>query len=485
MSKKNKPNSKQQANPATMTPVRESQNSPHPVWGGRFTSRPDKLMETINSSVEFDKRLYAQDIAGSIAHCQMLVKQEIVDKKTGAAIIAGLKKIKTEIDENKFNFKSSLEDIHLNIEKRLMELVGDDGGRLHTARSRNDQVSTDFRLWIRKTTEDFDSSIRDLQEALIDKAELNGETVMPGFTHLQAAQPITLGHHFLAYVEMLGRDRGRFKDTVKRLNECPLGAAALAGTSFPIDRMATAKALGFSQPTNNSIDSVSDRDFVLEFLSSAVITAIHLSRLSEEIVLWCSNQFSFAVLSDAFTTGSSVMPQKRNPDAAELVRGKTGRVVGALVALTTILKGLPLAYSKDLQEDKEPVFDAADSLSISIFAMTAMIKDLKFDSAKLKEAAGVGHTTATDLADWLVRVLGLPFRQAHQITGTLVKLAEGKERTLSELSLAEMQSVEPGINKDVYSVLGVLESVTSKTSYGGTTPQNVLTQAQNARKRFL
>ena len=321
MSKKNKPNSKQQANPATMTPVRESQNSPHPVWGGRFTSRPDKLMETINSSIEFDKRLYAQDIAGSIAHCLMLVKQEIVDKKPGAAIIAGLKKIKTEIDENKFNFKSSLEDIHQNIEKRLMELVGDDGGRLHTARSRNDQVSTDFRLWIRKTTEDLDFSIRDLQ----------------GFTHLQAAQPITLGHHFLAYVEMLGRDRGRFKDTVKRLNECPLGAAALAGTSFPIDRMATAKALGFSQPTNNSIDSVSDRDFVLEFLSSAVITAIHLSRLGEEIVLWCSNQFGFAVLSDAFTTGSSVMPQKRNPDAAELVRGKTGRVVGALVALTTIL----------------------------------------------------------------------------------------------------------------------------------------------------
>lgn len=485
MSKMRNSKSKTRANPATTTPARESKNSPHPLWGGRFSSRPDKLLEAINSSVEFDKRLYAQDIAGSIAHCRMLVKQKIVDKKTGAMILGGLEKVKSEIEENKFNFESSFEDIHLNIEKRLIELVGEDGGRLHTARSRNDQVSTDFRLWIRETIKNLDSSIRDLQEALIDKAEINGETVMPGFTHLQAAQPITLGHHFLAYVEMLGRDRGRFKDTVKRLNECPLGAAALAGTSFPIDRMATAKALGFAQPTNNSIDSVSDRDFVLEFLSSAVITAIHLSRLSEEIVLWCSNQFAFAVLSDAFTTGSSVMPQKRNPDAAELVRGKTGRIVGALVALTTVLKGLPLAYSKDLQEDKEPVFDAADSLCISIFAMTAMIKDLKFDCAKLKEAAGVGHTTATDLADWLVRVLGLPFRQAHQITGTLVKLAEGKESSLGELSLSEMQSVEPGINEDVYRVLGVSESVKSKTSYGGTTPKNVLAQAHNARKRFL
>ena len=431
------------------------------------------------------KRLYAQDIVGSIAHCKMLVDQKILDADAGDQIISGLGKIREEIEQGKFEFKNSLEDIHLNIEGRLTEIIGADAGRLHTARSRNDQVATDFKLWVRDTIDAVDDALKALQFALIEQAEKNAATVMPGFTHLQAAQPVTTGHHLLAYVEMLGRDRGRFRDARARLNESPLGSAALAGTSFPINREQTAKALGFDRPTANSLDAVSDRDFALEFLSAAAITALHLSRLGEEIVIWCSAQFSFAKLSDAFTTGSSIMPQKRNPDAAELVRGKSGRIIGSLIGLITVMKGLPLAYSKDMQEDKEPVFDAAESLGVCIAAMTGMIGDIEFNIDRLRVAAGEGFTTATDLADWLVRVLNLPFRNAHHITGELVGIAEKSGRSLDELTLEEMQTVEGQITEDVFSVLGVAESVASRTSYGGTAPDNVMAQVKSARERFL
>jgi argininosuccinate lyase len=442
-------------------------------------------MEAINVSIGFDQRLYAQDIVGSIAHCKMLVDQKILDTDAGDQIISGLGKIREEIEQGKFEFKNSLEDIHLNIEGRLTEIIGADAGRLHTARSRNDQVATDFKLWVRDTIDAVDDALKALQFALIEQAEKNAATVMPGFTHLQAAQPVTTGHHLLAYVEMLGRDRSRFRDARARLNENPLGSAALAGTSFPINREQTAKALGFDRPTANSLDAVSDRDFALEFLSAAAITALHLSRLGEEIVIWCSAQFSFARLSDAFTTGSSIMPQKRNPDAAELVRGKSGRIIGSLIGLITVMKGLPLAYSKDMQEDKEPVFDAAESLGVCIAAMTGMIGDIEFNIDRLRVAAGEGFTTATDLADWLVRVLNLPFRNAHHVTGELVGIAEKSGRSLDELTLEEMQTVEGQITEDVFSVLGVAESVASRTSYGGTAPDNVMAQVKSARERFL
>jgi len=461
----------------------ENTNS-NSMWGGRFQSGPDKIMEAINTSIHFDKRLFVQDIEASKAHCMMLLTNKILDPETGDRIIRGLEKILIEIKTDVFNFRLSLEDIHLNIEKRLHELIGDDAGRLHTARSRNDQVATDFRLWIRAAIDDADKYLVNLQSVLLDQADLHYDWIMPGFTHLQVAQPITLGHHLHAYVEMFDRDRGRFSDARERLNECPLGAAALAGTSFPIDRHETAKVLGFKKPTANSLDSVSARDFALEFMSASSICAMHLSRLAEEIVLWCSAQFSFASLSDSFTTGSSIMPQKRNPDAAELIRSKTGRINGDLISLLTVLKGLPLAYSKDMQEDKEPTFDSWDSLSVCLHAMTGMIKDISFNKHTMQISAGSGFSTATDLADWLVKELKMPFRKAHQITGEIVQLAEKKGCELADLSLKEMKEVETKITKDIFDVLSVLNSVASRTSYGGTSPQNVRTEIRLAREKL-
>lgn len=455
------------------------------MWGGRFQSGPDKIMEAINSSINFDQRLYLQDIEASKSHCMMLVKSKILDTKTGNKIIAGLERILIEIETGVFNFRSSMEDIHLNIESRLHELIGDNAGCLHTARSRNDQVATDFRLWIRDATDRADTYLTDLQAVLLEQADLHYDWIMPGFTHLQAAQPITLGHHLHAYVEMFGRDKGRFSDARKRLNECPLGAAALAGTSFPIDRYETARALGFEKPTANSLDSVSARDFALEFMSASSICAMHLSRLAEEIVLWCSAQFSFACLSDSFTTGSSIMPQKRNPDAAELIRSKTGRINGDLISLLTVLKGLPLAYSKDMQEDKEPTFDSWDSLSLCLNAMTGMIKDLRFNRNTMQVAAGSGFSTATDLADWLVRELKMPFRKAHHITGEIVRLAEKRGCNLADLNLTELKKLENGITKGIFDVLSVSNSVSSRTSYGGTSPENVRAQISLAKESII
>ena len=455
------------------------------IWGGRFESGPGELMEEINASIDFDRRLYAQDIAGSKAHCAMLVERGIISQEDGDAILDGLDTVRREIEDGDFRFDRSLEDIHMNVEARLGVLIGEVAGRLHTARSRNDQVATDFRLWVRQALDLLDGALAGLQAALIDQAEAHAATVMPGFTHLQAAQPVTLGHHLLAYVEMFGRDRWRLADCRVRLNQCPLGSGALAGTSFPIDRQATARELGFDDPCANSLDGVSDRDFAIEFLSSGAITAVHLSRLGEEFVLWCSEQFGFVRLSDAFTTGSSMLPQKRNPDAAELVRAKAGRVIGSLNALLVTLKGLPLAYAKDMQEDKEPVFDAADTLALSIAAMTGMVKDAEFRPGAMKDAAGKGYACATDLADWLVRVLGLPFRRAHHVTGRLVGLAEDRACPLEDLSLADMQAVEPGITAEVFEVLGVDNSVNSRTSYGGTAPGNVRRAVAEARQRFV
>ena len=442
-------------------------------------------MRRINASIEFDNRLYAEDIAGSLAHCAMLVAQHIVSPEDGAAIAEGLGQIRAEIDAGGFAFSEANEDIHLNIEARLGELIGPVAGRLHTARSRNDQVATDFRMWVRGAIDRADAAMRDLQGALIDEAEAHADAVMPGFTHLQIAQPVTLGHHLLAYVEMIGRDRGRFADCRRRLNECPLGAAALAGTAFPIDRDATATALGFDRPAANSLDAVSDRDFAIEFLAAASLAGMHLSRFAEEIVLWSSDAFGFIRLSDAFTTGSSIMPQKRNPDAAELVRAKTGRLNGSLVALLTVMKGLPLAYQKDMQEDKVPVFEAADALELCLAAAAGMVRDMRPDRDRLRDAAARGFSTATDLADWLVRVLGLPFRRAHRITGDIVKRAEARGSTLAELPLAELQAVEKAITPAVYEVLGVDRSVASRTSFGGTAPERVREAAAAARRRFL
>ncbi|MBX3445246.1 MAG: argininosuccinate lyase [Parvibaculaceae bacterium] len=452
------------------------------MWGGRFGEGPDRIMEEINASIGFDQRFFAQDIAGSKAHCRMLAEKGIISSEDADKIVAGLDAVLSEIESGKFEFRRDLEDIHMNVESRLADLIGAAAGRLHTARSRNDQVATDFKLYIRDTLDHLDEQLRDFQLALVTRAEEHAATIMPGFTHLQTAQPVTFGHHCLAYVEMAARDRGRLADARKRLNESPLGSAALAGTSFPIDRHMTAKALGFDGPTRNSLDAVSDRDFVLETLAAAAIAATHLSRLAEEIVIWSTPGFDFVRLPDSFTTGSSIMPQKRNPDAAELVRAKSGRVIGALTSLLIVMKGLPLAYSKDMQEDKEAAFDALDALSLSLAAMTGMVRTLTVNETAMRAAASRGFSTATDLADWLVRRLGVPFRQAHHVTGALVARAEKKGTDLDGLTLAEMQEVEPGITDEVYSVLGVDNSVASRTSFGGTSPENVRGAAKRWRE---
>lgn len=464
---------------------KDNKSTSSTIWGGRFQEGPSSLMEAINASINFDKNLFEQDIAGSKAHCSMLVSQGIISDSDGKDILEGLDKILGEISDGDFAFDRTLEDIHMNIEARLSDLIGEAAGRLHTARSRNDQVATDLKLWVRDAIDGLDLQLAGLQEILILIAEKHAGDVMPGFTHLQTAQPVTLGHHMLAYVEMFGRDRGRLKDCRSRLNESPLGAAALAGTSFPIDRKMTARELGFDRPAANSLDAVSDRDFACEFLSAGALLGVHLSRLAEEIVLWSSTQFAFVRLSDAFSSGSSIMPQKRNPDAAELVRGKSGRIIGSLNTLLVALKGLPLAYGKDMQEDKEPVFDAADTLSVCVAAMSGMLEEAEFDVARLREACGGGFITATDLADWLVRVLGMPFRKAHHVTGNLVKMAEEKCCGLEDLTLAEMKTVEPSIRDDIFDVLGLDNSVSSRTSEGGTAPDNVTAAAGEARKRFL
>ena len=457
----------------TDTPQRPTANT---MWGGRFAAGPDAIMEAINASIGFDQRLYAQDIRGSRAHAAMLAAQGIISPSDAGAIGEGLLTVLSEIEGGQFRFQTALEDIHMNVEARLKELIGEPAGRLHTARSRNDQVATDFRLWVRDQCDAAIAACRALIRALVTQAEAGADWVMPGFTHLQTAQPVTWGHHMMAYVEMLGRDIGRFADARARMNECPLGSAALAGTGFPIDRDATAGALGFDRPTANSLDAVSDRDFALEFLSAAAICATHLSRLAEELVIWSSAQFRFVAMSDRWSTGSSIMPQKRNPDAAELIRAKIGRILGAAVALFTVMKGLPLAYSKDMQEDKEQVFDAADTLMLALAAMTGMIADLTVHRERLEAAASSGFSTATDLADWLVREAGLPFRDAHHATGALVAMAESRGVDLPELTLADMQSVNSAITAQVFDVLGVHNSVASRQSYGGTAPDQVRRQ---------
>jgi argininosuccinate lyase len=449
----------------------------NPQWGGRFAAGPSVVMQEINASIGFDRKLWRQDIRGSLAHAAMLAKVGIISAQDEQAIRDGLAAIAHEIETGRFPFDVALEDIHMNIEARLTERIGEAGRRLHTARSRNDQVATDFRLWVRDAIDGLSAQITDVMRALADRAAAHAVDPMPGFTHLQTAQPVTFGHHLLAYVEMLDRDRGRLADCRRRLNECPLGSAALAGTSFPIDRMATAQALGFDRPTANSLDAVSDRDFALEFLGATAISAMHLSRFAEEIVVWCSAPWRFIRLSDAFTTGSSIMPQKRNPDAAELVRAKTGRITGALVALLTVMKGLPLAYAKDMQEDKEPVFDAAEAWALSLAAIAGMVRDMTPDTERMRQLAGSGFATATDLADWLVRMVKLPFRDAHHLTGRLVARAEAKGVELGGLSLEEMQAEDKRITEDVFSVLTVEASVASRTSYGGTAPANVAREA--------
>ncbi len=448
------------------------------MWGGRFTSGPGAIMEEINASIDFDRHLYRQDIAASKAHAEMLAKQGIITADDAKKIAHGLDTILSEIEAGKFSFQRALEDIHMNVEGRLADLIGAAAGRLHTARSRNDQVATDFRLWVRDTIDALDKALAAYQHALAQKAFDHAGTVMPGLTHMQTAQPVTFGHHLLAYVEMAARDRGRFADARKRLNESPLGAAALAGTSFDLDRDMTARALGFERPMANSLDAVSDRDFVMETLAAASIAAVHLSRLAEEIVLWTSPLVGLVRLSDKFTTGSSIMPQKRNPDAAELVRAKTGRVVGALNALLVVMKGLPLAYAKDMQEDKEGAMDALGALSLSIAAMTGMVADLEPDTSRMKKAAGEGYATATDLADWLVRTLKIPFRDSHHIAGRIVAKAAEQGTALHRLPLAVMQEIEPRITDDVFTVLSVDRSVKSRTSFGGTAPKNVRAQAK-------
>jgi argininosuccinate lyase len=448
------------------------------MWGGRFTSGPDAIMEEINASIDFDRHLYRQDIAASKAHADMLAKQGIITADDAKKIAHGLDTILSEIEAGKFSFQRALEDIHMNVEGRLSEIIGEAAGRLHTARSRNDQVATDFRLWMRDTIDALDLDLAAYQRALANKALEHAATVMPGLTHLQTAQPVTFGHHLLAYVEMAARDRGRFADARKRLNESPLGAAALAGTSFDLDRDMTAKALRFDRPAANSLDAVSDRDFVMETLAAASIAAVHLSRLAEEIVIWTSPLVGLVKLSDKFTTGSSIMPQKRNPDAAELVRGKSGRVIGALNALLIVMKGLPLAYAKDMQEDKEGAMDALAALSLSLAAMAGMVADLEPDTAKMKKAAGEGYATATDLADWVVRSLKIPFRQAHHIAGRIVAKAAEQGVGLHRLPLAAMREIEPRITDNVFSVLSVGNSVKSRASYGGTAPKNVRAQAK-------
>ncbi len=455
--------------------------SANTMWGGRFAAGPDAIMEAINASIGFDQRMASQDIAGSRAHAAMLAATGILSDKDVEAIREGLLTVLSEIEGGTFEFSTALEDIHMNVEARLKEVIGEPAGRLHTGRSRNDQVATDFKLWVRDQFDAAEGALLSLIAALLDQAEAGADWVMPGFTHLQTAQPVTWGHHMMAYVEMFGRDLSRVRDARARMNESPLGAAALAGTSFPIDRAMTAQALGFDRPAANSLDAVSDRDFALEFLSTASICAMHLSRFAEELVIWSSAQFRFVTLSDRFSTGSSIMPQKKNPDAAELIRAKVGRIYGANTALMMVMKGLPLAYSKDMQEDKEQVFDAADNWMLALAAMDGMVRDMTANRASLAAAAGSGFSTATDLADWLVRVLGLPFRDAHHITGALVAMAEGQGIDLPDLTLDQMKSAHDGITKDVFDVLGVENSVASRTSYGGTAPVQV--RAQIARWR--
>ncbi len=460
------------------------QNTSNQMWGGRFASGPAAIMEAINASIGFDRKLYAQDIAGSLAHAQMLAEKGIISADDQKKIAHGLNTILSEIEAGKFAFSTRLEDIHMNVESRLAELIGPAAGRLHTARSRNDQVSVDFRLWVKRELERTEAALIALIEAFLVRAEEHAATVMPGFTHLQVAQPVTFGHHCMAYVEMFGRDLSRVRDALERLDESPLGAAALAGTGFPIDRHMTAAALGFREPTRNSIDSVSDRDFALEFLSLASICGTHLSRLAEEIVIWSTPQFGFVRLSDSYSTGSSIMPQKKNPDAAELIRAKVGRVNGHLIGLLTVMKGLPLAYSKDMQEDKEAVFDAAETLELMLAATTGMVSDMTINATAMKKAAGAGFSTATDLADWLVREAGLPFREAHHVTGRAVALAESRGKGLDKLSLEDLRAIHPAIGEGVFSVLSVTNSVKSRTSFGGTAPVEVRRQVRYWRKRL-
>jgi argininosuccinate lyase len=454
------------------------------MWGGRFSAEPDAIMQEINASIGFDKRLAAQDIRGSLAHADMLAVQGIISKNDAAEIRRGLEQIQGEIDHNSFNFSAALEDIHMNIESRLKEIVGEPAGRLHTARSRNDQVATDFRLYIRDAIDHLDGQMADAQKALAEKALAHAATIMPGFTHLQVAQPVTFGHHLLAYVEMLARDRSRLNDARARMNESPLGAAALAGSPYPIDRHATAKALGFDRPMRNSMDAVADRDFALDLLAAAAICAMHLSRLAEEIVIWTSTPFGFIKLSDKFTTGSSIMPQKRNADAAELVRAKPGRILGALTTLIVVMKGLPLTYAKDMQEDKEPAFDAIDNLSLALAATSGMVRDMEPDQARMRQAAESGFSTATDLADYLVRELGLPFREAHHATGALVALAEKNGCMLWDLKLADMQTVEKHITADIFKSITVEASVAARKVVGGTAPANVEAEARRWLKQL-
>jgi argininosuccinate lyase len=454
------------------------------MWGGRFASEPDAIMAEINASIDFDKSLFRQDISASKAHAEMLAKQGIISAEDAKKIAHGLDTILSDIEAGRFKFKRALEDIHMNVEARLAELIGPAAGRLHTARSRNDQVATDFRLWVRDAIDDLDRALARYQHALAAKALDHAATIMPGFTHLQTAQPVTFGHHLLAYVEMAARDRGRFADARRRLNESPLGAAALAGTSFPIDRDMTAQRMGFDRPAANSLDAVSDRDFVLETLAAAAIAAVHLSRFAEEIVIWTSPLAGLVRLSDKFTTGSSIMPQKRNPDAAELVRAKSGRIIGALNALLIVMKGLPLAYQKDMQEDKEGAMNAFAALSLCIVAMTGMVQDMLPDRARMEQAAADGYATATDLADWLVRTLKLPFRDAHHITGKIVAVAAEKDLPLERLPLTIMKAIEPRISEDVFQVLSVERSVESRRSFGGTAPANVRREARKWLKRL-
>ena len=466
--------------PATGTDTAANQ-----LWGGRFAAGPAAIMARINASIGFDRKLAAQDIAGSRAYAAMLAAQGIITVDDAQHIDEGLQQILKEIEAGVFPFSVALEDIHMNVEARLAELIGEPAKRLHTGRSRNDQVATDFKLWVREALDRLDGDLKALQAALLDQAERHDTTVMPGFTHLQPAQPVTFAHHLLAYVEMFGRDRGRVRDARRRLNECPLGSAALAGTPYPIDRDATAAALGFDRPTANSLDSVSDRDFALDYLATASIIGVHLSRFAEEIVLWCTAQFRFITLSDAFTSGSSIMPQKRNPDAAELVRAKSGRVIGALTGLLVALKGLPLAYSKDMQEDKEPVFETDETLALCLAATTGMVQDMSADPVAMRQAAERGFLTATDLADWLVRALDLPFREAHHVTGRLVKIAETRGVGLAALDIGTLREVEPRITEAVYEVLSLEASVASRRSFGGTAPERVRLAVQAAKERYL
>lgn len=465
-------------------PKKLSTSKANPLWGGHYRHGPAIVMAAINASIDVDKRLYAEDIEASKAHAAMLAQAKIINAKDLKAIQIGLDKIQKDIERGEFSFSADLEDIHMNIEARLKERIGDAAGRLHTARSRNDQVATDFRLWLRHALDDIDRCLKELEVSLLEKADKNAATLMPGYTHLQAAQPITFGHHLMAYFEMFSRDRARMADCRQRLNEMPLGAAALAGTSFPIDRDMTSKALGFAAPMKNSMDAVSSRDFALEFLAAATILGTHLSRLAEEIIMWVNPNFGFVSLTEAFTTGSSIMPQKRNPDAAELVRGKVGRLLGNFTALTVVMKGLPLTYAKDMQEDKELVFDSVDTLHLSLAAMTGIVDDMTPNKAVMEKALNLGFITATDVADWLVRAASIPFREAHHITGKLVRLAEHQQCRLDELDLASIQAIDARISKDVYSVLNPKSAVESRKSFGGTAPGTVKKAVQSAKKKL-